>query len=80
MAKSVQSTDSARDTKDATESSSIGSYRSPGGHYVTVGEDPAMEKKVWRKIDTYVLPIVAMFYLLSFLVSSIQHLLLSIYQ
>ncbi|KAJ3910154.1 major facilitator superfamily domain-containing protein [Lentinula edodes] len=67
MAKSVQSTDSARDTKDATESSSIGSYRSSGGHYVTVGEDPAMEKKVWRKIDTYVLPIVAMFYLLSFL-------------
>ncbi|KAF5364845.1 hypothetical protein D9757_011276 [Collybiopsis confluens] len=30
-------------------------------------EDPAMEKRVWRKIDFYVLPIVAMFYLLSFL-------------
>ncbi|KAF5377396.1 hypothetical protein D9757_009725 [Collybiopsis confluens] len=30
-------------------------------------EDPAMEKRVWRKIDLYVLPIVAMFYLLSFL-------------
>ncbi|THU98827.1 MFS general substrate transporter [Dendrothele bispora CBS 962.96] len=29
--------------------------------------DPEMEKKVWRKLDMYVLPIVAMFYLLSFL-------------
>ncbi|ESK84554.1 mfs transporter [Moniliophthora roreri MCA 2997] len=29
--------------------------------------DPAMEKRVWRKLDIYVLPIVAMFYLLSFL-------------
>ncbi|KAF5337619.1 hypothetical protein D9758_014928 [Tetrapyrgos nigripes] len=29
--------------------------------------DPEMEKKVWRKLDIYVLPIVAMFYLLSFL-------------
>jgi len=31
-------------------------------------EDPALEK-VWRKVDLYVLPVVAMFYLLSFLVS-----------
>jgi len=33
-----------------------------------VAVDPEMEKKVWRKLDMYVLPIVAMFYLLSFLV------------
>jgi sugar phosphate permease len=32
-----------------------------------VVDDPAMEKRVWRKIDMYVLPVVAMFYLLSFL-------------
>jgi len=31
-------------------------------------KDPALEK-VWRKVDLYVLPVVAMFYLLSFLVS-----------
>lgn len=30
--------------------------------------DPAMEKVVWRKLDLYVLPMVALFYLLSFLV------------
>ncbi|KIK65255.1 hypothetical protein GYMLUDRAFT_195081 [Collybiopsis luxurians FD-317 M1] len=48
------------ESKDAT--SSIGS--SPDFHVV---EDPVMEKKVWRKIDLYVLPVVAMFYLLSFL-------------
>ncbi|KAL1713440.1 major facilitator superfamily domain-containing protein [Schizophyllum commune] len=29
--------------------------------------DPAMEKVVWRKLDLYVLPMVALFYLLSFL-------------
>ncbi|KXN86821.1 hypothetical protein AN958_09557 [Leucoagaricus sp. SymC.cos] len=29
--------------------------------------DNALEKKVWRKLDLYVLPVVAMFYLLSFL-------------
>ena len=33
-------------------------------------EDPALEK-VWRTIDFYVLPVAAMFYLLSFLVSSV---------
>ena len=33
---------------------------------------PALEK-VWRKMDLYVLPVVAMFYLLSFLVSHLLH-------
>lgn len=50
------------ETKDAT--SSVGS-----SNEFRIVEDPAMEKRVWRKIDMYVLPIVAMFYLLSFLVS-----------
>lgn len=31
--------------------------------------DPALEKIVWRKMDKWILPVVAMFYLLSFLVS-----------
>ncbi|KAL4255545.1 MFS transporter superfamily protein [Pleurotus pulmonarius] len=31
--------------------------------------DPVLEKRVWRKLDLYVLPVVAMFYLLSFLLS-----------
>jgi len=36
-------------------------------------EDPPLEK-VWRKVDLYILPVVAMFYLLSFLVSHLlQH-------
>ncbi|KAE9395528.1 MFS general substrate transporter [Gymnopus androsaceus JB14] len=48
------------ETKDAT--SSVGS-----SNEFRIVEDPAMEKRVWRKIDMYVLPIVAMFYLLSFL-------------
>ncbi len=33
--------------------------------------DPVLEKRVWRKLDLYVLPVVAMFYLLSFLVRCI---------
>jgi hypothetical protein len=34
--------------------------------------DHALEKRVWRKLDFYMLPVVAMFYLLSFLVSDIS--------
>ncbi len=30
--------------------------------------DPALERRVWYKLDYYVLPVVAMIYLLSFLV------------
>lgn len=30
----------------------------------------ALEKRVWRKMDLFILPVVTMFYLLSFLVSS----------
>lgn len=33
------------------------------------GEDSAMAKRVWRKLDLYLLPVVTMFYFLSFLVS-----------
>ena len=32
-------------------------------------DDQRLEKVVWRKLDLYILPVVAMFYLLSFLVS-----------
>jgi hypothetical protein len=31
--------------------------------------DDALEKRVWRKLDLFVLPVVSMFYLLSFIVS-----------
>ena len=31
--------------------------------------DPALDKRVWRKLDLFILPVVTMFYLLSFLVS-----------
>ena len=36
--------------------------------------DPAdtMEKRIWHKLDLYILPVVAMFYFLSFLVSLIR--------
>lgn len=34
--------------------------------------DPVLDRKVWRKLDSYLLPVVAMFYLLSFLVSHDQ--------
>jgi len=33
-----------------------------------VKEDPVMDRRVWRKLDLYILPVVAMFYFLSFLV------------
>lgn len=39
------------------------------GHGSTVF-DPALERIVWRKMDKWVLPIVSMFYFLSFLVST----------
>jgi len=32
-------------------------------------DEKDMEKRVWRKLDFYVVPIVTMYYLLSFLVS-----------
>lgn len=32
--------------------------------------DDALERRVWRKLDWYVLPVVSMFYFLSFLVSN----------
>jgi len=35
---------------------------------VTTGQDEQLEKRVWLKLDLYLLPVVAMFYLLSFLV------------
>lgn len=31
--------------------------------------DAALEKRVWRKLDVWILPVVTIFYLLSFLVS-----------
>ena len=34
------------------------------------GIDPAVERRVVRKLDVYILPIMTMFYLLSFLVRS----------
>lgn len=38
--------------------------------------DPALDKRVWRKLDLFILPVVTIFYLLSFLVSSkfIKHI------
>lgn len=47
--------------KHAIETSSLGSEP-----YAQV--DPDLDKVVWRKLDMYILPTVAMFYLLSFLV------------
>ena len=32
-----------------------------------------METKIWRKLDLYILPVVSMFYFLSFLVSRLVH-------
>ena len=32
-------------------------------------DDERLERVVWRKLDCFILPVVAMFYLLSFLVS-----------
>lgn len=47
--------------KHAIETSSLGSESS-------ARVNPALEKVVWRKLDLWILPTVAMFYLLSFLV------------
>ena len=41
----------------STDDSSSGSFN-----------DPYLEKRVWRKLDIFILPVVAMFYFLSFLV------------
>lgn len=49
--------------KHHVDSSSLASDSSPAR---TTAEDPAL-KKTWRKVDMYILPVVAMFYLLSFL-------------
>lgn len=53
--------DDSETSKDVSSSKSISS----GDRVI---EDRVMEKRVWRKIDMYVVPVVAMFYLLSFLV------------
>ncbi|KAJ3913969.1 major facilitator superfamily domain-containing protein [Lentinula edodes] len=52
--------DDSETSKDVSSSKSISS----GDRVI---EDRVMEKRVWRKIDMYVVPVVAMFYLLSFL-------------
>jgi sugar phosphate permease len=52
------------EAKAESVSSIVSSPQHAGFH---VAEDPVMEKKVWRKIDLWVLPVVAMFYFLSFL-------------
>ncbi|KAF5335882.1 hypothetical protein D9757_015139 [Collybiopsis confluens] len=52
---------------EKSEDIESGKASSVGSSDLRMVEDPAMEKRVWRKIDFYVLPIVAMFYLLSFL-------------
>ncbi|KAL0573852.1 hypothetical protein V5O48_008093 [Marasmius crinis-equi] len=54
----TRSTKSSEPDKLATSST---------GSIDDVTTNPALEKRVWRKLDMYVLPIVAMFYLLSFL-------------
>ncbi|KAJ7592019.1 major facilitator superfamily domain-containing protein [Mycena floridula] len=48
--------------KDADKSSEFSS-----GDSVSFTEDRALERRVWRKLDTYMLPVVTMFWLLSFL-------------
>lgn len=53
--------DDSETSKDVSSSKSISS----GDRVI---EDRVMERRVWRKIDMYVVPVVAMFYLLSFLV------------
>jgi hypothetical protein len=55
---------SSIDKKASLEDASLGS-KSPEGVY-----NPVLDKRVWRKLDWLVLPTVAMFYLLSFLVCS----------
>jgi hypothetical protein len=49
--------------KHAIETSSLSSEPVP------VQLDPALDKIVWRKLDLWILPVVSMFYFLSFLVS-----------
>ena len=56
------SADSTRSDREKV-AADIGSVES-----MSPTDDPALEK-VWRKMDLYILPVVAMFYLLSFLVS-----------
>jgi hypothetical protein len=34
----------------------------------------ALEKRVWRKLDLFVLPVVSMFYLLSFIVGGLTYM------
>jgi hypothetical protein len=48
--------------KHAIETSSLSSEP------VATHVDPALDKVVWRKLDMWILPVVAMFYFLSFLV------------
>jgi hypothetical protein len=38
---------------------------------ITTHEDARLERVVWRKLDLFILPVVAMFYFLSFLVSTV---------
>lgn len=38
------------------------------GETLTDSVDPLLQKTIWRKLDFYILPVVAMFYFLSFLV------------
>lgn len=60
--KSVQSDSQSKLEKRTSSESSLGGF--------DVVENPAMEARVWRKLDLRVLPVVAMFYFLSFLVCS----------
>lgn len=39
----------------------------------TTGHDEALEKRVWLKLDFYLLPVVAILYLLSFLVRNCRY-------
>ncbi|KAJ3930020.1 MAG: major facilitator superfamily domain-containing protein [Lentinula lateritia] len=57
--KSVQSDSQSKLEKRTSSESSLGGF--------DVVENPAMEARVWRKLDLRVLPVVAMFYFLSFL-------------
>ena len=50
---------SERDSYYSTENPRLSALR----------DDTRLERVVWRKLDLFILPVVAMFYLLSFLVS-----------
>lgn len=69
MSVKVQSHISMDPEKHTIETSSLGSDSS------APQVDPSMEKVVWRKLDLWLLPTVAMFYLLSFLVREYQIIL-----